>query len=147
MITREELHERQGWSYEQKIDHSLFIIDTFIHRNNGKVFMVLGHDAQSAVLLDLVWRIERSISGVYPEREKGHIADYGGSPIYPDMASSRWGEEQYLKRGQCATYEEDGAPTTEAHPLSIWCKADIAHYLQDRNDLRRIISIKDNPNK
>lgn len=138
-MTRAELRERQGWTYEQKIDHSLFVIDTFIHRTNGKCFMVLGTNAESAVLLDLTWRIDQSICGVYPEREKGHIADYGGSPIYSAMANYPYGEERYIRRGSCATYTEDGAAKTEAYPLSIWLKSDIEKYISDHKDLRKYI--------
>lgn len=145
MITREELTERQGWSYDQKIDHALYVIDTFIHRTGGKCFMVLDHNAKSAVLIDLVWRIERSICGVYPNRFKGHKEEYEGYPIFPTRAAEGYPQTaKYLQRGQCATYEADGAEKTECYPLSIWMKEDIERYIRNHADLRRFI--RNNPN-
>lgn len=36
-MTREELLERQSWSLERKIDHSLGVIEDFYARLSGKV--------------------------------------------------------------------------------------------------------------
>ncbi len=36
-MTREELLERQSWSLEKKIDHSLGVIEDFYAQLNGKV--------------------------------------------------------------------------------------------------------------
>lgn len=138
-MTRDELRERQAWTYEQKIDHSLYVIDTFIHRTEGKCTMVLDTNAESAVLLDLTWRIERSISGVYPCKWRQHEKEYKDYPLFPDMANSEAGERKYLERGQCATYIEDGDKATEAYPLSIWLKADIERYISEHRDLKKFI--------
>lgn len=36
-MTHKELKERQAWSLEQKIDHSLGVINQFYERLNGQV--------------------------------------------------------------------------------------------------------------
>ena len=36
-MTHAELHERQGWTLQQKIDHSLEVIETFVSRMGGLI--------------------------------------------------------------------------------------------------------------
>lgn len=60
-----ELRERQGWSLEQKIDHSLFTIETFLARLNGQCYVAFSGGKDSTVLLDLVRRIDKTIPAVF----------------------------------------------------------------------------------
>lgn len=132
-MTREELIIRQGWTMEEKVDHSLYVLDAFIHRNQLKCYMVLDGTMESAVLTHLTWMIERSIGGVSRANQATHEKEYGGYPIYPNTAESKEDMDKYLERGQCATYAEDGASYTEAYPLSIWTSEDIYQYARENN--------------
>ena len=48
-----ELRERQSWTLRQKIDHSLGVIDQFVSRLNGQVYVGFSGGKDSTVLLDL----------------------------------------------------------------------------------------------
>ena len=37
-MTYEELKYRQSWTLEQKIDHAVGVVSTFIDRVNGKIY-------------------------------------------------------------------------------------------------------------
>ena len=52
-MTYEELKERQGWTLAQKIDHSLGVIDQFISRMDGKVYLAFSGGKDSTVLMHL----------------------------------------------------------------------------------------------
>lgn len=60
-----ELHERQGWSLKQKIDHSLFTIETFLSRTEGNAYVAFSGGKDSTVLLDLVRIIDKSVPAVF----------------------------------------------------------------------------------
>lgn len=60
-----ELHTRQTWDLKKKIDHSLFTIETFISRTDGKCYVAFSGGKDSTVLLDLVRIIDKSIPAVF----------------------------------------------------------------------------------
>lgn len=49
-MTHKELKERQRWSLDQKIDHSLGTIDQFYQRLNGQVYISFSGGKDSTVL-------------------------------------------------------------------------------------------------
>lgn len=61
----EELKERQRWTLDQKIDHSLGVIDQFISRLNGQVYVGFSGGKDSTVLLDLCRIIKPDIKAVF----------------------------------------------------------------------------------
>lgn len=66
-MTRAELHERQGWTLQQKIDHSLEVIETFVSRMGGldKVYCSFSGGKDSTVLLDLCRIVYPDIKAVF----------------------------------------------------------------------------------
>ena len=64
-MTVEELHNRQQWTLAQKIDHSLGVIDQFIARMNGKVYLSFSGGKDSTVLLHLCEIIKPDIQCVF----------------------------------------------------------------------------------
>lgn len=61
----QELQERQRWSLKQKIDHSLFTIETYISRTEGQCYVAFSGGKDSSVLLDLVRMIDPTIPAVF----------------------------------------------------------------------------------
>lgn len=61
----QELHKRQRWSLKQKIDHSLFTIETYISRTEGQCYVAFSGGKDSSVLLDLVRMIDPTIPAVF----------------------------------------------------------------------------------
>lgn len=61
----QELKERQGWTLKHKIDHSLYVIETFIARTNGQCYVAFSGGKDSTVLLDLVRIIDKTIPAVF----------------------------------------------------------------------------------
>lgn len=59
------LQERQKWTLDQKIDHSLATIDQFISRMNGKVYVSWSGGKDSTVLLDLCRKIKPDILAIF----------------------------------------------------------------------------------
>lgn len=92
-----ELKERQKWTLDQKIDHSLGVIDQFISRLNGKVYVGFSGGKDSTVLLDLCRVIKPDIKAVfcntgneYPDivrfvRELKNTEGYNIDIIYPKL--------------------------------------------------------------
>lgn len=92
-----ELKERQSWTLEQKIDHSLGTIDQFISRLNGQVYVGFSGGKDSTVLLDLCRVIKPDIKAVfcntgneYPDivrfvRELKATDGYNIEIIYPKL--------------------------------------------------------------
>lgn len=90
-----ELRERQSWTLHQKIDHSLGVIDQFISRLNGNVYVGFSGGKDSTVLLDLCRVIKPDIKAVfcntgneYPDivkfvRELKNTDGYNIEIIYP----------------------------------------------------------------
>ena len=60
-----ELKKRQEWNLNQKIDHSLGVIDQFISRLEGKVYVSFSGGKDSTVLLDLCRIINPNIKAVF----------------------------------------------------------------------------------
>lgn len=92
-----ELKERQKWTLDQKIDHSLGVIDQFISRLNGQVYVGFSGGKDSTVLLDLCRVIKPDIKAVfcntgneYPDivrfvRELKNTEGYNIDIIYPKL--------------------------------------------------------------
>lgn len=92
-----ELKERQSWTLDQKIDHSLGVIDQFISRLNGQVYVGFSGGKDSTVLLDLCRIIKPDIKAVfcntgneYPDivrfvRELMNTDGYNIEIIYPKL--------------------------------------------------------------
>lgn len=66
-MTVVELRERQSWTLEQKIDHSLGTIEAFVNRMGGedKVYVSFSGGKDSTVLFHLARRIYPNILGVF----------------------------------------------------------------------------------
>ena len=64
-VTQDELHRRQQWTLAQKIDHSLGVIDQFIARMDGKVYLSFSGGKDSTVLLKLCEVIKPDIQCVF----------------------------------------------------------------------------------
>lgn len=64
-MTIEELHNRQQWTLAQKIDHSLGVIDQFIARMDGKVYLSFSGGKDSTVLLHLCEILKPDIKCVF----------------------------------------------------------------------------------
>lgn len=64
-MTHKELQERQKWSLEQKIDHSLGTIDQFYQRLNGQVYVSFSGGKDSTLLLWLARKIYPDIKAVF----------------------------------------------------------------------------------
>ena len=60
-----ELKQRQSWALDQKIDHSLDVIDQFMSRLNGQVYVGFSGGKDSTVLLDLCRIIKPDIKAVF----------------------------------------------------------------------------------
>ena len=60
-----ELKERQAWTLDQKIDHSLGAIDQFYQRLDGKVYVSFSGGKDSTVLYWLARKIYPDIKGVF----------------------------------------------------------------------------------
>lgn len=92
-----ELKERQNWTLDQKIDHSLGVIDQFISRLDGQVYVGFSGGKDSTVLLDLCRIIKPDIKAVfcntgneYPDivkfvRELKNTDGYNIDIIYPKL--------------------------------------------------------------
>lgn len=81
-MTVVELRERQSWTLEQKIDHSLGTIEAFVNRMGGedKVYVSFSGGKDSTVLFHLARRIYPNILGVFCNtgNEYPDIITYGG---------------------------------------------------------------------
>lgn len=64
-MTREEVVERQQWSLNQKIDHSLGVIDEYYNKLDGKVYVAFSGGKDSTVLYWLARRIFPNIKAVF----------------------------------------------------------------------------------
>lgn len=66
-MTLSELRERQSWTLEQKIDHSLGTIESFVNRMGGvdKVYVSFSGGKDSTVLFHLARRLYPDILGVF----------------------------------------------------------------------------------
>ena len=64
-MTAQELYDRQKWTLAQKIDHSLGVIDQFIARMDGKVYLSFSGGKDSTVLLHLCEILKPDIKCVF----------------------------------------------------------------------------------
>jgi len=66
MMTYEELKYRQGWTLEQKTDHSAGVISCFMERMKGKIYISYSGGKDSLCILDIVRRfISKTIPAVF----------------------------------------------------------------------------------
>lgn len=61
----QELRERQKWTLNQKIDHTLGVIDQFVSRQNGNVYSAFSGGKDSTVLMHLCEIIKPDIKCVF----------------------------------------------------------------------------------
>jgi 3'-phosphoadenosine 5'-phosphosulfate sulfotransferase (PAPS reductase)/FAD synthetase len=64
-MTLQELRERQSWSLEQKIDHSLGVIEQYHTTLNGKVYVAFSGGKDSTVLYWLARRLYPDIKACF----------------------------------------------------------------------------------
>ncbi|MGL5013671.1 MAG: phosphoadenosine phosphosulfate reductase family protein [Bacteroidales bacterium] len=64
-MTKQELLERQSWTLDQKIYHSLEVIDTFLNRLDGKAYVSFSGGKDSTVLLHLCRIVKPDIKAVF----------------------------------------------------------------------------------
>jgi 3'-phosphoadenosine 5'-phosphosulfate sulfotransferase (PAPS reductase)/FAD synthetase len=66
MNTYKELKFRQGWRLEQKIDHSVGVVSTFMAKTDGKAYISYSGGKDSGVMLDIVRRfVDKNIPAVF----------------------------------------------------------------------------------
>lgn len=65
IMTAELLHERQKWTLAQKVDHSLGVIDQFVSKMDGKVYLAFSGGKDSTVLMHLCEIIKKDIPCVF----------------------------------------------------------------------------------
>jgi 3'-phosphoadenosine 5'-phosphosulfate sulfotransferase (PAPS reductase)/FAD synthetase len=56
MMTYEELKQRQNWTLEQKIDHAVVVVSSFMERVNGNLYASVSGGKDSGVMLDIIRR-------------------------------------------------------------------------------------------
>lgn len=61
----QELKERQKWTLDQKIFHSLEVIDNFIQKMDGKVYLAFSGGKDSTVLLHLCEMVKKDIQCIF----------------------------------------------------------------------------------
>jgi 3'-phosphoadenosine 5'-phosphosulfate sulfotransferase (PAPS reductase)/FAD synthetase len=65
-MTYEELKYRQGWTLEQKIDHSVGVISTFKERMKGNLYASYSGGKDSLVMLDIIRRfVDKTVPAVF----------------------------------------------------------------------------------
>lgn len=104
-MTVKELQERQKWSIEQKIDHSLYVIEAYLKHFSNRCFVSFSGGKDSTVLLDLVRVVNKKIPAVF--------VNTGNE--WPDIVRF----VRYLK-------EKPGYNIVEVHPkktpLQVWAE-------------------------
>jgi 3'-phosphoadenosine 5'-phosphosulfate sulfotransferase (PAPS reductase)/FAD synthetase len=65
-MTYDELRYRQSWTLEQKIDHSVGVISTFMEKMEGKIYVAASGGKDSGVALDIVRRfVDKTAPAVF----------------------------------------------------------------------------------
>jgi 3'-phosphoadenosine 5'-phosphosulfate sulfotransferase (PAPS reductase)/FAD synthetase len=65
-VTYEELKYRQGWTLEQKIDHSAGVVSTFLAKTDGKGYISCSGGKDSGVMLDITRRfVDKNVPAVF----------------------------------------------------------------------------------
>ncbi|MDR0606333.1 MAG: phosphoadenosine phosphosulfate reductase family protein [Bacteroidales bacterium] len=65
-MTYEDLKQRQSWTLEQKIDHAVTVVSSFMEKVQGKVFVSYSGGKDSLCTLDIIRRfIDRDIPAVF----------------------------------------------------------------------------------
>jgi 3'-phosphoadenosine 5'-phosphosulfate sulfotransferase (PAPS reductase)/FAD synthetase len=66
MNTYEELKFRQGWTLEQKIDHSVGVVSCFAAKTDGNIFASFSGGKDSTVMLDIIRRfVDKTVPAVF----------------------------------------------------------------------------------
>jgi len=66
-MTKHDLIRKQGWSLNQKIDHTLGAIEQFYNKYNGKVYVSFSGGKDSTVLLHITRMMFPNIPGVFAD--------------------------------------------------------------------------------
>ncbi|GHT06370.1 hypothetical protein AGMMS49525_14570 [Bacteroidia bacterium] len=65
-MTYEELKYRQSWTLEQKIDHAVGVVSTFLARLNNQAYISFSGGKDSTVMLDIIKRfVDKTIPVVF----------------------------------------------------------------------------------
>jgi 3'-phosphoadenosine 5'-phosphosulfate sulfotransferase (PAPS reductase)/FAD synthetase len=66
MMTYEELKYRQAWTLEQKIDHSVGVVSSFMGKVNGNIAASYSGGKDSTVMLDIIRRfVDKTVPAVF----------------------------------------------------------------------------------
>jgi 3'-phosphoadenosine 5'-phosphosulfate sulfotransferase (PAPS reductase)/FAD synthetase len=66
MMKYEELRQRQSWTLEQKIDHSVGVVSSFMGKVNGKIAASYSGGKDSGVMLDIIRRfVDKTVPAVF----------------------------------------------------------------------------------
>jgi 3'-phosphoadenosine 5'-phosphosulfate sulfotransferase (PAPS reductase)/FAD synthetase len=65
-MTYEELRQRQNWTLEQKIDHAVAVVSTFIEKVRNNIFVSYSGGKDSSVMLDIIRRfVDKTVPAVF----------------------------------------------------------------------------------
>ncbi|GHV53149.1 hypothetical protein FACS1894181_16810 [Bacteroidia bacterium] len=65
-MTHEELKYRQGWTLEQKIDHSVGVVSAFLARTDGNAYISYSGGKDSQTMLDIIRRfVDKTVLAVF----------------------------------------------------------------------------------
>jgi 3'-phosphoadenosine 5'-phosphosulfate sulfotransferase (PAPS reductase)/FAD synthetase len=127
-MEQRELIEKQAWSLDQKVFHSMEVIDTFIHKMGGveNVYVSFSGGKDSTVLLDICRRMYPNILAVYCQTGNE----------FPDIA--RFVRETKSRGANVLTIKPD------ISPREVWSKYGFP--LVSKDQAKKIRTIRNNPN-
>jgi 3'-phosphoadenosine 5'-phosphosulfate sulfotransferase (PAPS reductase)/FAD synthetase len=65
-MTYDELRQRQSWTLEQKIDHSVGVVSSFSSKTNRNIFASFSGGKDSTVMVDIIRRfVDKNVSAVF----------------------------------------------------------------------------------
>jgi 3'-phosphoadenosine 5'-phosphosulfate sulfotransferase (PAPS reductase)/FAD synthetase len=65
-MTYEDLKRRQSWTLEQKIDHAVSVVSSFMDRVNGNIYASYSGGKDSEVMLDIIRRyVDKNVPAVF----------------------------------------------------------------------------------